>query len=64
MKSYKVMDINVKKKLNMGTKHKIRFAMINKKSDTHITHVHIYVNLNLLQPKLWSVVQFKEQWAK
>ena len=61
--SYKIMGINAKK--NMVPKCQLTTAMSYKWTCTHILHVCTYVqNLNLLQPKSWHLVQFKEQWTK
>ena len=58
--TYKIMGIN--KKINVNTKCKLTIAMTNTYPCTYILHMCTCVkNLNLLQPKLWHVVQFTYQ---
>ena len=49
----------------MAVQYKLTTRMNKKLTWTYILHVCTHVqNLNLLQPKLWPVVQVTKQWAK
>ena len=50
MDSYLVMGINVKKKINMAVKYKLRLQWL-------MLHVTFVQNVNLVQQKLWPVSQ-------